>query len=345
MRLNPSQANVLRDEIVALAVCHRILTRFTAFVAVDMAEEANKSGQDPRKLVQPVLNPQDWELQASQAAFATGFGAPCPPCAPGQSVQNQPASAAFWGASAGQWGTALGATAGAGGNGDAADSWGTPGASGWGAPSQPPAPRHGGGSYDANVTKFKQAHSEPPSAAPSAGAVFSADLREKIMRKLNEASTAGDVDSLAEKFRLDLEAESASGKSASGASGSGSELEEIAKVVILLARFKEALTRIVKRAGVVLPEEPAQIREFGRLIRDKIAKLGGDTMVSLHDFDRDLQTVLDVCDQLSGPDPTMIACEVCIMCINILRQECLDRLALVGQPQAVGSDPFWFGNV
>jgi Ca-activated chloride channel homolog len=345
MRLNPSQANVLRDEIVALAVCHRILTRFTAFVAVDMAEVANKSGQDPRKLVQPVLNPQDWELQASQAALAAGFGAPCPPCAPGQNVQNQPGYAASWGASAGQWGTALGGIGGTGGTSDAADSWGTPAASGWGAPSQPPAPRQGGGSYDANGTRFKQAPGVPPSAAPSAGALFSADSREKIMRKLSEASTAGDVDSLAESLRLAFEAESSSGQPVSGASGGGSELEEIARAVILLARFKEALTRIVKRSGVLLPEEPAQIREFARLIRDKIAKLGGHNMVSLHEFDRDLQTVLDACDQLSGPDPTMIACEVCIMCINVLRQELLDRLALVGHPQAVGSDPFWFGNV
>lgn len=172
------------------------------------------------------------------------------------------------------------------------------------------------------------------------------------MRKLSEAGTAGDVDSLAEKLKLALDAHSASGQSASGSSGGassdGSELEEIAKLVILLARFKDALTRIVKRAGVLLPEEPAQIKEFARLIREKIAKLGAaDTIVSLNDFVRDLQTVLDVCDQFqfSGPDPTMIACEVCIMCINVLRQELLDRLALVGHPQAVGSDPFWFGNV
>ncbi|MFX5809091.1 hypothetical protein ABTE39_20605, partial [Acinetobacter baumannii] len=78
-----------------------------------------------------------------------------------------------------------------------------------------------------------------------------------IMRKLSEAGTAGDVDSLAEKLKLALDAHSASGQSASGSSGGassdGSELEEIAKLVILLARFKDALTRIVKRAGVLLP--------------------------------------------------------------------------------------------
>ena len=53
----------LSAEIVALSVKHLILTRFTAFVAVDQ-EVVNPGGQG-RKLVQPVEQPHGWDLESA----------------------------------------------------------------------------------------------------------------------------------------------------------------------------------------------------------------------------------------------------------------------------------------
>ncbi|HVY61424.1 MAG TPA: VWA domain-containing protein, partial [Planctomycetota bacterium] len=53
----------IKAQIVALGVKHAILTRFTAFVAVDEAEVANASGER-RKIVQPVENPAGWSKVA-----------------------------------------------------------------------------------------------------------------------------------------------------------------------------------------------------------------------------------------------------------------------------------------
>ncbi|MBS2025630.1 MAG: VWA domain-containing protein [Deltaproteobacteria bacterium] len=51
----------LKAEIVSIACAHSILTRFTAFIAVDQ-EIVNPGGQG-RMVVQPVEMPADWELQ------------------------------------------------------------------------------------------------------------------------------------------------------------------------------------------------------------------------------------------------------------------------------------------
>lgn len=71
----------LKAEIVALACAHTLLTRFTAFVAVDQ-EVVNKGGQG-RKVVQPVEMPAQWEMERAAVAAAPVanmlFAPPPPP--------------------------------------------------------------------------------------------------------------------------------------------------------------------------------------------------------------------------------------------------------------------------
>jgi Ca-activated chloride channel family protein len=56
-----SHAEKIKQAIIALSVKHTVLTRFTAFVAIDEAE-AVKGGK-PRTVVQPVEMPADWAPQ------------------------------------------------------------------------------------------------------------------------------------------------------------------------------------------------------------------------------------------------------------------------------------------
>jgi Ca-activated chloride channel family protein len=61
-RLDPSQQESLRKEIIALALQHHLLTRFTAFVVVDEMEVVNADGKR-RKVIQPVHMPAQWEME------------------------------------------------------------------------------------------------------------------------------------------------------------------------------------------------------------------------------------------------------------------------------------------
>jgi Ca-activated chloride channel family protein len=54
------KGEIYEREIVELSVAHSLLTRFTAFLAIDHSEIANPSG-DLRKLVQPVETPAQWQ--------------------------------------------------------------------------------------------------------------------------------------------------------------------------------------------------------------------------------------------------------------------------------------------
>jgi Ca-activated chloride channel family protein len=67
-RINNSQKALLKNQIVALAVKHQLLTKFTAFVVVDEAEIVNKTG-DLHKVVQAVESPESWEMEAVSTAL------------------------------------------------------------------------------------------------------------------------------------------------------------------------------------------------------------------------------------------------------------------------------------
>ncbi len=60
-RMSPEEQADLKTQIVKIACEHNILTRFTAFVAVDHAEIVNPKGQ-ARHVVQPVEKPAKWEM-------------------------------------------------------------------------------------------------------------------------------------------------------------------------------------------------------------------------------------------------------------------------------------------
>lgn len=86
-----SQSEKAKKEIVALSIRHTVLTRFTAFVAVD-DEVANKGG-GRRTVVQPVAMPAEWEMGAMPApavrqTFALGQALPGP--GPGAPLRGMP---------------------------------------------------------------------------------------------------------------------------------------------------------------------------------------------------------------------------------------------------------------
>ena len=63
-------ASELAEEIVAVSLAHSVLSRFTAFVAVDPSESTGSSA--PRPVVQPVESPAGWAQPAPAMAMATG---------------------------------------------------------------------------------------------------------------------------------------------------------------------------------------------------------------------------------------------------------------------------------
>ncbi len=67
--------NTLKQEIIELSIKHSVLTRFTAFIAVDQ-DITNESG-DLRKIVQPVSEPANWEMNRMRS-----LSMPMPAAAP-----------------------------------------------------------------------------------------------------------------------------------------------------------------------------------------------------------------------------------------------------------------------
>ena len=78
-RLEAGEQDRIRKEIIALAIDHTLLTRFTSFVVVDESEIVNKSGEAHR-VVQPVQMPSQWEMELAEGSPAdsarAGAGAP-----------------------------------------------------------------------------------------------------------------------------------------------------------------------------------------------------------------------------------------------------------------------------
>jgi Ca-activated chloride channel family protein len=64
-RINAHLQTTIKSEIIALSIEHKILTKFTAFIAVDQ-EIVNKEGVH-RKVVQPVESPAGWDTKAASA--------------------------------------------------------------------------------------------------------------------------------------------------------------------------------------------------------------------------------------------------------------------------------------
>lgn len=94
---------IYEREIVELSVGHSLLTRFTAFLAIDHSEIANESG-DLRKIVQPVETPAQWK----EFPAASGWGAAQPSSAVRLKCMTPPSSPvpcqAFGQADTGAWG-------------------------------------------------------------------------------------------------------------------------------------------------------------------------------------------------------------------------------------------------
>ncbi|MEK7467103.1 MAG: VIT domain-containing protein [Planctomycetota bacterium] len=69
-RIHPEMQADLKSQIVRIACEHTLLTRFTAFVAVDHAEIANPSGR-ARHVVQPVEKPAKWEMEKDREVLCS----------------------------------------------------------------------------------------------------------------------------------------------------------------------------------------------------------------------------------------------------------------------------------
>ncbi|MBK9204194.1 MAG: VWA domain-containing protein [Candidatus Obscuribacter sp.] len=74
MRLSPGKLDSAKKELIALAVKHQILTKFTSYVTVD--KEATVSGGNMHTVVQPVHQPDQWQdvYQSPPAPTGAGWG-------------------------------------------------------------------------------------------------------------------------------------------------------------------------------------------------------------------------------------------------------------------------------
>lgn len=101
-----NEGQIYEREIVELSVAHSLLTRFTAFLAVDHSEIANPSG-DLHKLVQPVETPAQWKELSAPATGAWGSAPASSLIRMRKATQASPsqmsANAPAWG-SGGGWG-------------------------------------------------------------------------------------------------------------------------------------------------------------------------------------------------------------------------------------------------
>lgn len=69
MRLQPNYLAQLRKDLIALSIEHSVLTRFTAFVAIDHSEIANKTGKR-LEITQPIHEPAGWaDAEAAPVMF------------------------------------------------------------------------------------------------------------------------------------------------------------------------------------------------------------------------------------------------------------------------------------
>ncbi|HVE38976.1 MAG TPA: VIT domain-containing protein [Planctomycetota bacterium] len=74
-RLEPARQGKIREEIIALAIRHTLLTRFTSFVVVDESEIVNKGGE-VHTVVQPVHMPAQWDMKMEEAESCKEAAAP-----------------------------------------------------------------------------------------------------------------------------------------------------------------------------------------------------------------------------------------------------------------------------
>lgn len=162
MRMQPNYLAQLRKDLIALSIEHSILTRFTAFVAIDHSEIANTTGKR-LEVTQPVHEPAGWVDPADPTKSLAR---------PGSSLMGQLTRQRGAAAPSPQQQTNCWSAPPAGGAGGGAD-WGTTTGS-WGAAAPAPAPMPGsgfGGSAqgDEMDDMFSQcaegsapAHQEPP---------------------------------------------------------------------------------------------------------------------------------------------------------------------------------------
>lgn len=389
MRLNPAQVACLRDEIIALAVSHSILTRFTAFVAIDHAEIVNHSDRAPRKVVQPVQAPQNWQMLQSTGNFQSGtysqnalravggFGSndsqrlACRQSQSWSAGSPSLSSESSWGCAGAGGGLYPASPASPPAEFDIGNAWGSAVTGSWGAPPPSPSQPKLCESVRRRIIADEQSASLPapspqspqsqPAPCPQSpqnkpatpirkakeiaqSQIFSEDRRAELIAKIlrRDGSTFTNSQSVEDYASMLPVA-----KDDAITGGDSSELEALAKLVVLLARFKDALRRLIAGEKVRI-EETKRILEFVRLCREKASLLKTDCYSSQL-AELEIHCLAAVETFFKGSAPLVLESEVILGLVNHIEKVRLDLLACMEKqdknvPAKVG-DPFWFGNV
>jgi Ca-activated chloride channel family protein len=244
-----NEGQIYEREIVELSVAHSLLTRFTAFLAVDHSEIANPSG-DLRKLVQPVETPAQWkELPPSAGAWGA---APS-----GASIRMrqaaQPASPSQISGSTGMWG----------------------GGGGWGAPSA--------GSIDGSASSGAWGAAGPMPAYPapenSLSAVFGR-AANSLGGRAPESEES--VEAIFEAMGVPPEADGAKVSSDSWVTNKGTLAKDWSKLMVIVERLQKALESMLTIMASGDGDWGKEFIEFGKIKVALEALSGRNQVVDSH---------------------------------------------------------------
>ncbi len=244
-----NEGQIYEREIVELSVAHSLLTRFTAFLAVDHSEIANPSG-DLRKLVQPVETPAQWkEFPAAGAAWGA---------APASSLirmrqATQPASPSQISASTGMWG----------------------GGGGWGAPSA--------GSRDGSASNDAWGAAGPMPACPPPGSSFSGfsgSAANSLGARVPESEES--IEAIFEAMGAPPEADGAKGSSDLWVTNKDALAKDWSKLMVIMERLQKALESMLKIMTSGDGDWSKEFIEFGKIKVALEALSGRNQVVDSH---------------------------------------------------------------
>lgn len=251
-----NEGQIYEREIVELSVAHSLLTRFTAFLAVDHSEIANPSG-DLRKLVQPVETPAQWkELTSTGSWGAASSGA-----AIRMRQAAQPASPSQMSANAPIWS----------------------GGGGWGAPSA--------GSIDGSASKDAWGAAAsmsacPPPACPPPGSAFSGVSGSANSLGARVPESEESIEAIFEAMGVPPEASQAGSSSSSSNDAWVTNKDTLAKdwskLMVIMERLQKALQSMLKTMASGDGDWSKEFIEFGKLKVALEALSGRNQVVDSH---------------------------------------------------------------
>jgi Ca-activated chloride channel family protein len=242
-----NEGQIYEREIVELSVAHSLLTRFTAFLAVDHSEIANPSG-DLRKLVQPVETPAQWKELPAAGAWGAAAGSLI-----GMRKATQPASPSQISANTGMWG----------------------GGGGWGAPSAR--------SIDSSASNDAWGAAAPMPASPppenSLSGVFGR-AANSLGGRAPESEES--VEAIFEAMGVPPEADGATGSSDSWVTNKGTLAKDWSKLMVIMERLEKALESMLTIMASGDGDWSKEFVEFGKIKVALEALSGRNQVVDSH---------------------------------------------------------------